>query len=49
MLVKYTTDAFASLTQLVNFIEEKNTAGAGIRWLIRYEKHLNKTLVNANT
>ncbi len=47
MLVKYTTDAFACLTRLVNFIEERNTAGAGIRWLNRYEKHLNKALVNA--
>ncbi len=47
MQVKYTTDAFASLTQLINFIEDKNTAGAGIRWLEHYEKHLEKYVVNA--
>ena len=47
MPVKYTTDAFASLTQLINFIEAKNTSGAGIRWLTRYEKHSSKALLNA--
>ena len=47
MQIKYTTDAFASLTQLINFIEAKNTAGAGIRWLDHYEQYLIKTFVNA--
>ena len=46
MQIKYTTDAFASLTQLINFIEAKNTSGAGIRWLERYETYLKKALVN---
>ncbi len=45
--IKYTVDAFASLTSLVNFIEEKNTEGAGIRWLKRYEIFLKKALANA--
>lgn len=47
MQVKYTIDAFASLTNLINFIEGKNTAGAGVRWLNIYEQHLTKSFVNA--
>ncbi len=47
MQVNYTADAFATLTSLVNFIEANNTAGAGIRWLQRYEKFLQKAFVNA--
>ena len=47
MEVKYTTDAFASLTQLINFIEAKNTTGAGIRWLNKYEEYLTKAFINA--
>jgi hypothetical protein len=46
MQIKYTLDAFASLTSLINFIESKNTQGAGLRWLERYEAFLLKTLVN---
>ncbi len=46
MLVKYTNSAFASLAQLINFIETTNTAGAGIRWLNRYEQFLDKTFLN---
>ena len=45
--IKYTTDAFASLTSLINFIEAKNTEGAGIRWLEHYEIYFKKALVNA--
>ncbi len=45
MQINYTTDAFASLTSLINFIEANNTAGAGLR--SRYEKHLQKSFVNA--
>jgi glutathione synthase/RimK-type ligase-like ATP-grasp enzyme len=44
MQISYTTDAFISLTQLVNFIESTNTAGAGVRWLKRYELFLKATL-----
>jgi hypothetical protein len=47
MQIKYTADAFASLAQLINFIESKNTAGSGVRWLAQYEKHLRKSLANA--
>lgn len=46
MHINYTTDAFETLIQLVNFIETTNTAGAGIRWLNRYELFLNKKLLN---
>jgi hypothetical protein len=46
MQIKYTLDAFASLTSLLNFIESKNTQGAALRWLERYEAFLLKTLVN---
>ena len=47
MQIKYTTDAFVSLTQLINFIEAKNTKGAGIRWMHKYEQYLTKTFANA--
>ncbi len=46
MQISYTTDAFISLTQLVNFIESTNTSGAGLRWLERYELFL-KTAFNS--
>lgn len=49
MQINYTADAFASLISLINFIEEKNTKGAGIRWLNRYENFLNTTFKNAAT
>jgi hypothetical protein len=46
MRINYTTDAFASLVQLINFIESKNTLGSGLRWLARYEAFLQKSLYN---
>jgi hypothetical protein len=46
MQINYTEDAFSSLVQLVNFIESKNTLGAGLRWLQRFEKFLQKKLHN---
>ena len=46
MLVNYTKDAFSSLIKLVNFIEEKNTEGAGLRWFRRYEMFVQKKLIN---
>ncbi len=46
--IKYTIDAFASLTSLINFIEAKNTEGAGIRWLERYENNLKNAFASAN-
>lgn len=45
--IRYTLDAFASLTSLINFIESKNTAGAGLRWLEHYEKFLSNALLDA--
>lgn len=46
--IKYTTDSFASLTALINFIEAKNTEGAGIRWLEHYENNLRQAFANAD-
>lgn len=46
MQVNYTTDAFNFLKSLVNFIESKNTAGAGLRWLNRYEAFVQKEFFN---
>ena len=46
MLINYTTDAFASLVKLLNFIETANTKGAGMRWLDRYEAFLQGRLSN---
>ncbi|MFM2339045.1 MAG: hypothetical protein RL115_2238 [Bacteroidota bacterium] len=45
MQINYTTDAFSSLLQLVNFIESKNTIGAGSRWLTKYETYLQEHLI----
>lgn len=45
MQINYTSDAFSSLIQLVNYIESVNTKGAGLRWLNRYEIFLQKTLI----
>jgi len=47
MQIKYTNKAFATLARLINFIEAKNTAGAGLRWLEKYEQYLKKSFVNA--
>ncbi len=44
MQINYTADAFGSLIQLVNFIESKNTFGAGLRWLKRFEMFLEEKL-----
>ncbi len=44
MKINYTVDAFNSLVQLVNYIEEMNTAGAGIRWLNKYESFLQQAV-----
>jgi hypothetical protein len=48
MQVNYTTDAFASLLGLVNFIEKNNTKNAGLRWLDRFEDFLGARLTNPN-
>ena len=46
MQINYTTDAFSSLIQLINYIESVNTQGAGLRWLKRFEFFLEKKLHN---
>jgi hypothetical protein len=46
MQINYTKKAFATLTQLVNYIEASNTQGAGVRWLDRYEAFLKKKFLN---
>jgi len=48
MQIDYTTDAFTSLIQLVNYIESKNTQGAGLRWLKRFEDFLKTKLQRPN-
>jgi hypothetical protein len=48
MLINYTTEAFASLSGLINFIEANNTTNAGLRWLNRFEKFLSTTLINSD-
>ena len=42
MEIRYTKDTYRVLIQLINYIEEKNTEGAGLRWLGRYESWLLK-------
>jgi hypothetical protein len=46
MQVNYTNEAFTSLISLVNFIESKNTANSGLRWLGRFENFLQEKLLN---
>lgn len=46
MQINYTNEAFTSLINLVNFVESKNTANAGMRWLNRFESFLQKALFN---
>lgn len=46
MQVNYTTEAFASLSGLINFIEANNTKNAGLRWLGRFERFLQSMLSN---
>ena len=46
MQINYTVDAVASLLQLINFIERKNTPGAGLRWLDKYEAFIQKHFYN---
>ncbi len=47
MQINYTANAFASLASLINFIEDKNIAGAGLRWLQSYEAFLEKAFNKA--
>lgn len=47
MQINYSADALASLMSLTNYIEATNSAGAGIRWLQRYEKFLTQSLAKA--
>ena len=37
MQINYTVEAFSSLVRLINFIEQTNTEGAGVRWLDKFE------------
>ena len=46
MQISYTQDAFASLIDLINFIEANNTKGAGVRWLNKYEQFILDDLQN---
>ncbi|MEP7129101.1 MAG: hypothetical protein ABI729_09550 [Chitinophagales bacterium] len=44
MQINYSINAFIALTGIVNFVEAKNTSGAGIRWLEKYETHIRQIL-----
>jgi len=44
MRINYSEDAFETLSRIVNFVEEKNTLGAGLRWLEKFEDFLNLKL-----
>ena len=45
MQIDYTTEAFASLLQLINYIESNNTKDAGLRWLQRFEVFFRKKCI----
>ena len=47
MEIRYTRDAYRVLIRHVNYIEEKNTEGAGLRWFGRYESWLLQKLKGA--
>jgi len=44
MQISYTGTAFEALSDVVNFVESKNTLGAGIRWLNKFETFLTQSL-----
>jgi hypothetical protein len=44
MQISYTGTAFESLSDVVNFVESKNTLGAGVRWLDKFEAFLIRSL-----
>ena len=44
MQISYTGAAFASLSDVVNYVESMNTLGAGVRWLNKFEEFLNASL-----
>ena len=46
MQINYTTEAFESLLQLINYIESKNTKGAGLRWLQRLRPFCRKNCIH---
>ena len=48
MKINYTNDAFEALTSLIHFIEKKNTKGAGLRWLTKFEIFLIQALSNSS-
>ena len=48
MQISYTGAAFAALSDVVNFVESKNTMGAGIRWLNKFETFLTQSLSKPN-
>ena len=44
MRIKYSEDALEALVRIVNFVEKKNTQGAGLRWLEKFEYFLSVKL-----
>ena len=46
MQINYTGAAFASLCDVVNYVESMNTFGAGVRWLNRFEMFLQQGFLN---
>jgi hypothetical protein len=48
MEISYTAEAFASLVDVVNYVESMNTLGAGVRWLDKFEIFLNNSLPTAS-
>lgn len=46
MQISYTGAAFASLCDVINFVESRNTQGAGGRWLDKFERFLFQALTD---
>lgn len=40
MEVRYTSDAYTALVEIINYIEPKNTKGAEMRWFKKYEHYI---------
>lgn len=49
MQISYNIGAVGAIADLMRFIETKNTAGAGLRWLRKFENFLQDALVKPSS
>ena len=49
MEIKYSAKALVTLVKLINFIEKKNTPGAGLRWAEKYNTFIREKFDRADS